>query len=109
MSYRTYINKLLQESVGDLLTPMSKEEQDKLDAERDKIFEQIYNIAKEKHPEWWGALPKHPSATTYMWLGDIITRYSNDLKIKELTKNLNGKDKQNFYYFIANKLNIDVK
>jgi hypothetical protein len=42
MSYKDYLNKLLNESVLDLLKPMSKEEQDKISKEReDGLFNDI--------------------------------------------------------------------
>jgi hypothetical protein len=104
-------NLLTEGKIGDLLKPMSKEEHDKLNAERDKIFEQIYNIAIKLHHDWWMAsVDKSPTITQCMWLGDVILRYSNNGAINELKKKLtNNADKINFYYFIADKLGINVK
>jgi hypothetical protein len=108
----TKLQNLLSEGkIGDLLTPISKEEINKLNTKRDEIFEEIYNIAKEKHPDWWEAsVDKSPTITQCMWLGDVIMRYSNIEAINELKKSLNGnKDLVAFYYFIADKLGINVK
>jgi hypothetical protein len=51
----------LRESVGDLLVPMSKEEQDKLDIEENKKVESVYKTERINHKEWWdNAIERYP-------------------------------------------------
>jgi hypothetical protein len=53
-SYNYYnTNKPVDESVGDLLKPMSKEEQDNQTKNNEEIAEKIYQDALKNHGNWW--------------------------------------------------------